>query len=252
MNVEVPVLPVSAFESSPDRGVGATVDGRDVLVGSPSVFERRGWELSGALQARVRDVREDGNVPVVVGWDGDARSVLGAGDRPRTGWQSVVDALAADGREVIIVSGDDEASANRFRDHPGIADVFAGAPPAGKSVLGERFVREETVAMVGDGSNDAPALAAADLGIALENGTAQAIDAADVVATTDDLSTIPELFELTAATNARIRQNLGWAFLYNSIAIPVAVAGHLRPLVAAIAMASSRLLVVGNSTRSIF
>jgi Cu2+-exporting ATPase len=103
--------------------------------------------------------------------------------------------------------------------------------------------------MVGDGSNDAAALAAADLGVSLESGTRLAADAADAVVTTDDLTTVPEVFDLTATTKRRIRQNLGWAFLYNAVAVPVAFVGALNPLIAAVAMGASSLLVVANSAR---
>ena len=103
---------------------------------------------------------------------------------------------------------------------------------------------------VGDGSNDAPALAAADLGVALESGTPLAVDAADAVVTTDDLRTVEAVFEVTRATRRRIRENLGWAFLYNVVAVPLAAAGLLNPLFAAVAMATSSLVVVVNSRRA--
>jgi len=177
-----------------------------------------------------------------------ARGVVVAGDRPREGWTEVVDRLGADHR-LVVLTGDSETAASRFRDHPGIDAVFAGVPPDGKTALLDRLSAEGTVAMVGDGSNDAPALAAADLGIALERGTRLAADAADVVITTDDLRGVPRTFELTAATRRRVRENLAWAFCYNAVAIPLAVAGVLNPLFAALAMAASSLLVVANSSR---
>jgi Cu2+-exporting ATPase len=129
--------------------------------------------------------------------------------------------------------------------------VFAGVPPEAKAETVQRLRTEGTTVMVGDGSNDAPALAAADLGISLESGTKLAADAADVVVTTDDLTTVPTVFDLTAATKRRIRQNLGWAFVYNALAVPIAALGLLNPLFAAVAMATSSLLVVANSSRSL-
>jgi Cu2+-exporting ATPase len=245
-----PDVDVSEFEQYPGRGVGADVDGSPVLVGNLSLFEDQDWTVTDDIGEQVRDARTDGNVPIVVGWNGRAESVIAAGDQPRENWSMVVETLAEDGRRIMVVTGDDEAATTPFRDHPAVAEVFADVPPEAKSELVHRLRVNDTVGMIGDGTNDAPALASADLGIALESGTALAADAADVVVTNDDLTSLPAVFETTAATSRRIRQNLGWAFLYNGIAIPVAMAGVLNPLVAAVAMGLSSLLVVGNSARS--
>jgi Cu2+-exporting ATPase len=190
-----------------------------------------------------------GRIPTFVGWDGEVRGVLVAGDRPRPEWESVVSAVAETVDRVVVLPGDGKAAAARFRDHPDIDDVFADVPPEAKAKVVDRLRVDGTTVMVGDGSNDAPALAAADLGISLESGTRLAADAADAVVTTDDLTTVPKVFDLTEATRRRIRQNLGWAFCYNAVAVPVALLGALNPLVAAVAMGASSLLVVANSAR---
>jgi Cu2+-exporting ATPase len=128
--------------------------------------------------------------------------------------------------------------------------VFTDTRPEAKVALVDRLREsDERVVFVGDGSNDAPALATADLGVALESGTPLAVDAADAVVTTDDLRTVETVFAVTRATRRRIRENLGWAFLYNVVAIPLAALGLLNPLFAAVAMATSSLLVVLNSRR---
>jgi len=127
--------------------------------------------------------------------------------------------------------------------------VFAGVPPEGKTAVVNRLRADGPVAMVGDGTNDAPALAAADLGIAFGARGALTADAADVVATVDDLAVVPDFFDITSATRSRIRTNLAWAFGYNAVAVPLALLGVLNPLVAAVAMALSSLVVVTNSTR---
>jgi len=233
----------------PGRGVAGTVDGRETLVGSAALFEAEGWTVPRSVAERATTARESGEVPALVGWGGTARGVAIAGERPREGWDDVVAALATE-RRVVVITGDGEAAARRFQEHPGIDQTFAGVPPEGKTEVVERLRAEGTVAMVGDGSNDAPALGAADLGIALERGTKLAADAADAVITTDDLSAVPEIFSITATTRRRIRENLGWAFLYNAVAVPLAVAGALNPLFAALAMSASSLLVVANSSRS--
>jgi Cu2+-exporting ATPase len=129
--------------------------------------------------------------------------------------------------------------------------VFAGVPPEAKAETVARLGAGTQTVMVGDGTNDAPALARADLGIALGSGTALAADAADVAIVTDDLTSLEEVFDLASAANRRVRQNIGWAFLYNGVAIPLAVVGLINPLFAAIAMGTSSLLVVANSARSL-
>jgi len=239
-----PASEVTDFDRRP-RGVAGTVDGDRVLVGHPDLFAD--WTVPDA----VRDAAgsSDG-VPTVVGWDGEARGVLAVADQPRDEWLPVVSELAAGGREVVVLTGDDPEAAAPFRDHDAVSEVFAGVPPEGKA----RAVRavggdgDATVAMVGDGSNDAPALAAADLGVAMASGTELAADAADAVVT-GDLDAVPELFGLADAARSRIRQNLAWAFTYNAVAVPLAVAALLNPLFAAVAMAGSSLVVVGNSAR---
>ncbi|MFC5277606.1 heavy metal translocating P-type ATPase [Halorubrum rubrum] len=234
-----------------DRGVAGRIDGDRVVVGHRSLFADRGWALSDRLDEAGERATADGNVPVFVGWEGRVRGVLVVGDAVREGWERVVTDLADRGKRVVVLTGDAAAAARRFEEHPAIDEVFAGVPPEAKAETVRRLGASERVAMVGDGSNDAPALAAADLGVSVASGTDLAADAADAVLLEDRLSAIPELFDVTSGTNRRIRENLGWAFAYNAIAIPLAVSGALNPLLAALAMGTSSLLVVSNSARSV-
>ncbi len=248
-----------------DRGVSGTVDGDEVVVGHRSLFDgdRDGngddsegdkdeWTVPERLREAGAAARDAGNVPVYVGWDGVVRGILVVGDEVREGWEDVVSDLAADGRRVVVLTGDSPAAARQFGDHPAIDEVFAEVPPEAKAETVRRLAATERVAMVGDGSNDAPALAAADLGVSIASGTDLAADAADAVLLEDRLPAIPELFAVTRGTNRRLKQNLGWAFVYNAVAIPMAVAGVLNPLLAALAMATSSVLVVSNSARTVY
>ena len=235
-----------------DRGVAGRVDGDEVVVGHPDLFDERGWPVPDRLREAGAAARDRGNVPVYVGWDGGVRGVLTVGDEVRDGWEAVVADLDADGRRVVVLTGDAPAAARRFADHPAIDEVFAEVPPEAKAETVRRLGADGSVAMVGDGSNDAPALAAADLGVSIASGTDLAADAADAVLLEDRLSAVPELFAVTRGTNRRLKQNLGWAFVYNAVAIPLALSGVLNPLLAALAMASSSLLVVTNSARAVF
>ncbi|WP_436930934.1 heavy metal translocating P-type ATPase [Halosimplex halobium] len=245
----IPDDAVTGFETHPGQGVEATVGDRRVLVGDAALFDDRGWPVPDEVATAYEDAPADA-VPSYVGWDGRVRGAVVVGDEVRDDWAAVVDDLAAD-RRVVVITGDDRAAARRFESHPGIDEVFAGVPPEAKAAVVDRLAAEGPVAMVGDGSNDAPALAAADLGIAMERGTRLAVDAADVVVTRDSLDPLPAVFATTEGTRRRVRENLGWAFLYNAVALPLAVAGVLNPLFAAVAMATSSLLVVLNSTRTV-
>ncbi|MFC7078678.1 heavy metal translocating P-type ATPase [Haloarcula halophila] len=243
-----PDATVERFETHPGRGVSATVDGERVVVGTPSLLTDEGLTVPAELRDRCDRARSNGYVPALVGWNGRARDVVVGGDRPREAWESVVRALSVD-HEVVVITGDSPEAAQGFREHEAVDEVFAGVPPEAKAEVIQRLQSRGTVAMVGDGTNDAPALGTADLGIALESGTRLAAEAADAVVTTDSLRQVPSVFDLTAATRSRIRQNLAWAFCYNAVALPLALAGVLNPLFAALAMTASSLLVVGNSAR---
>ena len=241
--------PVFDVETYPGQGVGGTVADRAVLVGEDSLFADRDWEVPDRHRRTYATAPAD-TITSYVGWDGRVRGVVVVGDEFRPEWKQVVARLAAD-RRVVVITGDDPDAARPIEANPDVDEVFADVPPEGKAATVERLAADGTVAMVGDGSNDAPALAGADVGIAMERGTRLAIDAADVVVATDSLRPLPAVFGITRGTRRRVHENLGWAFLYNGIAIPLAVAGLLNPLFAAIAMATSSLLIVLNSTRSV-
>ena len=239
--------PVTDVENHP-RGVSATVDGTRVFVGHPEAYRNRGGTLPDALAERVQSILEAARVPVVVGWDGQARGLFAVGDTLRPEADAVLDRLQNEAR-LAVCTGDHAAAAAPLRADDRLDDVFADVRPEAKRALLRRWRAEHgPVAMVGDGSNDAPALADADLGIAF-GPTALAADSADLVLLDDDLRRVPDALALAHATRRRIRQNLGWAFAYNAVAIPLAIVGWLNPLAAALAMAASSLLVVGNSAR---
>ncbi|EMA61969.1 heavy metal translocating P-type ATPase [Halorubrum lipolyticum] len=243
-------LAVTDFESHA-RGVSGVVDGVEVVVGHPGLFDERGWAVPDEVREAVSAARDVGRVPVAVGRDGAAEGVVVVGDELREGWEETVTELADSGVEVVVLTGDDERAATVFSEHDAISSVFAGVPPEGKAETVERLKARGRTVMVGDGTNDAPALAAADLGVALGGGTAMAADAADVAIVDDDLGSVATVFELSRAAGRRVKGNIGWAFCYNAVAIPLAVTGLLNPLFAAVAMGASSLLVVTNSSRAL-
>ena len=241
---------VESFESHA-RGVSGVVDGVEVVVGHPDLFDERGWTVPDAIREAVAEARDVGRVPVAVGRDGAAAGYVVVGDELREGWEATVTALDESGVEVIVLTGDDERAATVFAEHDAVSSVFAGVPPEGKAEAVGRLKERGVTVMVGDGTNDAPALAAADLGVALGGGTAMAADAADVAIVDDELGSVATVFELARAAGRRVKGNIGWAFCYNAVAIPLAATGLLNPLFAAVAMGASSLLVVTNSSRAL-
>ncbi|WP_436903449.1 heavy metal translocating P-type ATPase [Halovenus halobia] len=237
------------FTRYPGEGVSGVVDSRAVVVGTPGLVRERVGPISESLQNHIETFESDGQLPVVVGWDGQAQGVVAVGDSARDEWEDALEQF--ENHEIAVLTGDDGPSAAVFREHPAVDTVFAGVPPDGKVETVRRLSAQGNTVMVGDGTNDAPALAAADLGIAMGDGTARAIDAADVVVTDNDLTAVKTVFEFVRGTRRRIRENIAWAFLYNAVAIPLAIVGALNPLFAAVAMAASSLIVVMNSKRPV-
>jgi Cu+-exporting ATPase len=241
---------VESFRNRAGLGVEAVVEGRAVVVGRPSLLGEWGLELPPEL-LRAREAAEaEGRTVVAVGWDGELRGLLAVADRIKTTSAEAVAALKQLGLTSVLLTGDNERAARSVALQAGIERVLADVLPDEK-VAEVRRLQEagEVVAMVGDGVNDAPALAQADLGLAIGTGTDVAIEASDLTLVSGDLRAAADAIRLARSTLRTIKSNLFWAFAYNVAAIPLAVAGLLNPIVAAAAMAGSSLFVVSNSLR---
>jgi heavy metal translocating P-type ATPase len=245
-----PLPEVTGFETLPGLGARGTVDGHEVLVGRPRLFADQGFAVPAVLDAERDRCEQDGCTVVLAGWDGQAHGVLAVADTVKPSAAAAVARLRRLGLRVLLLTGDSPAAARAAAAQAGIDEVIAGARPDGKvAVLADLRAAGATVAMAGDGINDAPALATADLGLALGSGTDVAITAADLILLRDDLGVVPDAIALARATFTTIRRNIGWAFGYNLAAIPLAAAGLLNPIIAAAAMALSSAFVVWNSVR---
>ncbi|MCM3926513.1 HAD-IC family P-type ATPase, partial [Frankia sp. AiPs1] len=225
-----------------------TVEGRSVVVGRPRLFAELPAELADAL-ARERDA---GRTAVVVGWDGAARGLISVADTVKPTAAEAVAALRRLGLHPVLLTGDAHAVARAVAAEVGIApeDVIAEVLPEEKVATVRRLQDEgRVVAMVGDGVNDAAALAQADLGLAMGGGTDAAIEASDLTLVNADPRLVADAIRLSRATLRTIRGNLFWAFAYNLAALPLAAAGLLNPMIAGAAMAFSSVFVVTNSLR---
>jgi Cu+-exporting ATPase len=241
---------VTGFRNHEGRGVRGTVEGHDVAVGRPELLVDEGLVVPDELMAAVHRARAAGRTAVLVGWDGRARGVLEVADIVKDGSAEAVRRLRELGLDPVLLTGDHEVVARSVASAVGIDDVVAGVLPEGKVAAVRRLQDQgRVVAMVGDGVNDAAALATADLGIAMGTGTDAAIAASDLTLVRGDLRVAADAVRLSRRTLATIRGNLFWAFAYNLAALPVAAAGLLTPMLAGAAMALSSVFVVTNSLR---
>jgi|HubBroStandDraft_6_1064221.scaffolds.fasta_scaffold39220_1 cation-transporting P-type ATPase A/B/Cu+-exporting ATPase len=240
----------TGFAALPGLGVRGAVDDIEVIAGREKLFRDRGDAVPPDLASQCAEWEQAGQTAVLVGWDGQARGAVAVADAVKPSAAAAVSALRRLGLRTVLLTGDGDAVARAIGAEVGADEVIAGALPGDKAaVVRELQAQGRRVAMAGDGMNDGPALAAADLGLALGSGTDVALSAADLILLREDLSVVPDAIRLSRATLTVIRRNLAWAFGYNVAALPLAAAGLLNPLIAGAAMAASSAFVVASSVR---
>ena len=241
---------VAGFANDEGRGVTGSVDDEQVLVGRRALLERADNETSQELVAAMTHAENAGRTPVVVAWRGRARGVLAVSDIVKSTSAEAISQFRALGLTPVLLTGDNKTVAARVAEQVGIRDVTAEVLPDEKVAVVRRLQDQgKVVAMVGDGVNDAAALAQADLGLAMGTGTDVAIEAADITLVRGDLRSAADAIRLSRRTLATIKGNLVWAFGYNVAAVPLAAFGLLNPMLAGGAMALSSVFVVSNSLR---
>ena len=244
------LIEVEDFAGLAGRGVSGTVDGRVVFAGRPEFAAEIVGVLPASVQSAVDEAQDAGATAIVAGWDGTLRAVIAVSDRVRSDGATTVAQLHALGLDVVLLTGDNVGAAEAAASAAGIDRVIAGVFPEGKvAEIGRLQAAGHRVAMVGDGVNDAAALATADLGIAMGGGTDAAMHASDIALTGSGLEPVMTALSLSRRTMRIIRGNLFWAFAYNVAALPAAALGLLNPMIAGAAMAFSSVFVVLNSLR---
>ena len=237
-----------SFEAIPGHGVHAVVEGADVLLGNRRLMAARAVDLSPDVEVRVQSFEQDGKTAMLLAVDGRLAGVIAVADTIKENAALAVADLIREGVQVVMLTGDNEKTAQAIARQVGIERVIANVLPGDKAREMQRLRDAgEIVAMVGDGINDAPALATANIGIAIGSGSDVAKETGGLILIRDDLRDVAVAIRLSRATMRKIRQNLFWAFGYNAAAIPIAAAGFLNPVIAAAAMALSSLSVITNS-----
>ena len=250
------LLPVSHFEAMVGRGLSAQVEGRQLLVGNESLMKEKNIDSS-AFQEQLLELSKEGKTAMFVAVDGQLASILAVADEMKSSSLSAVQELQSMGLEVIMLTGDREETATAIAQKAGIQKVIAGVLPDGKAAAIKNLQEAgKKLAMVGDGINDAPALVQADVGIAIGSGADVAIESADVVLMHSDLQDVVKAIKLSQATIRNIKENLFWAFAYNTLGIPIAMGllhlfggPLLNPMLAGLAMSLSSVSVVVNALR---
>ncbi|WP_156791108.1 metal-transporting ATPase, partial [Gordonibacter pamelaeae] len=245
---------VEGFMQVSGEGLSAAVDDAAVLAGNLRMMEAHGVD-AGEMGARAQRLADDGKTPLFFAADGRLLGVIAVADTVKPTSRAAVAELKAMGIRTVMLTGDNERTAAAIQREVGADEVIAGVLPEGKEREIRRLAERGRVAMVGDGINDAPALARADIGIAIGAGTDVAIESADVVLMRSDLMDVPAAIQLSRATLRNIKQNLFWALVYNAVCIPVAAGAlafagvNLNPMIAAAAMSLSSVCVVSNALR---
>ncbi len=245
----LPAVRAGDFRSLPGKGVAGTVEGKAVLLGTPALLGEHGVNTD-TLRARVEALRGQGQTVLLMAVDGRLAGLLGVADPVRATTPEAIRALHAEGLRIVMLTGDSRATAEAVARQLGIDEVHAEVLPQDKYAVVKRLRQEgRVVAMAGDGINDAPALAEAQVGVAMGSGTDVAMESAGVTLVRSDLRALVQARRLSRATMRNIRQNLFLAFVYNTLSIPVAALGLLSPIWASAAMSLSSLSVVGNALR---
>ncbi|WP_342526356.1 heavy metal translocating P-type ATPase [Chryseomicrobium sp. FSL W7-1435] len=240
--------PAESFQALPGKGIQASVNGSSIVIGTRDLLAEK--ECTGSPSPHVNQWESEGKSVLYMAVDGQYAATFAVADTIKASSQKAIERLHAMGLQVIMLTGDQPATARAIADQVGIKDLVAGVLPTGKAdVVKEWQLKGHKVAMVGDGINDAPALAAADIGIAMGTGSSVAMETADVTLMQGDLMSLPDTLEMSRLTVRNIKQNLFWAFAYNSLGIPIAAAGFLAPWLAGAAMAFSSVSVVLNALR---
>jgi Cu+-exporting ATPase len=246
----MPLDKAEAFESIGGKGLRATISGKHVLVGSPKLMEENAVSIDARDLESIKEMQSAGKTAVLLAVNGKLEAAFGIGDEIHPESAQAIQQLKRMDLQAVMVTGDNRPTAERVAERVGIKTVEAEILPADKAALVKKFqAGGNRVAMVGDGINDAPALAQSDLGIAIGSGTDIAMETADITLLRSDVRGVPQAISLARATLSTIYWNLIWAFGYNVVMIPLAMSGRLNPMFAAGAMAFSSVSVILNSLR---